>query len=76
MSAKHNVDEPTSSIEAMAGSSHLHDRYECPHMKKDWHIQVVALRKEAGATASSKLDLLLNEEAMQILRTKKVTKKL
>ena len=75
MNAEYDVEGPTNYVEAMAQKSHRHDSYECPHLKKDWHIQVVALRKEAKATASARLDFMLNEEALQILRTKKVTKK-
>lgn len=65
---------PTSFVSAIGGSKRKHDAFFCPNRDKDWHKQVVALRREAKKTASSRLAAMLVEEAEQILEQKEPTK--
>jgi hypothetical protein len=58
----------------MARVKTVYDRFECPHRTKDWHKQVVAIRKEAMATSSKKLEALLLDEARDILLSEQATK--
>jgi hypothetical protein len=74
MDARYDVDGPTSMIESMAGSSHLHDSYTCPYSGKGWHRQAVALRQEAKKTASSKLHDMFWNEAHWIIQGRKATR--
>lgn len=66
---------PRSSVGAMAGIESSFDEYICPHADIDWHKQVVALRKEAQATASEHLEAALLAEADEIAKNREATKK-
>lgn len=71
---RRNVNGPRGFVMAMSGSKSLHDVYECPHRKEDWHLQVVALRREAAQTSSLLIENMLLKEAEQVLETRKATK--
>jgi hypothetical protein len=69
-----NQDGATGIMEAMARRSHLHDVWACPYAGEDWHDQLTALRKEIRQTASARLQKMLEEEAAEIVATRKPTK--
>ena len=66
-----NLNGPTSLAESLAGMKHLHDRFTCPHVDKDWHEQVLHLKKEQEKTKSPSLKKILEEDIRKILYTRK-----
>jgi hypothetical protein len=72
MVVERNVTGPTSWAEARAGDKHLHDSFQCPHYNEGWHKKVIALLNEGRATKSERIRAILEEEILEILRTKKV----
>lgn len=76
MEITRNATGPTSSVEAMGGGKHLHDKFICPHAQEDWHRQVREIRKEIKKTPSRTIELLLREECGTILTTKRPTKEI
>jgi hypothetical protein len=63
----------TSGGEARIGKKHKHDELNCPHAGKDWHNQVLDIRKEAEKTSSVRLRTILLDEAEDLVRLKKAT---
>lgn len=51
-----------------------HDIFSCPNREKNWHRQVVALRKAARKTVSGRMEKELLDEAKQVLETRTETK--
>jgi hypothetical protein len=76
MKETRNVNGARGFAMAMTGSKALHDVFECPNRKEDWHCQVIALRTEARASVSSFIEEILLEEAEQVLSERKATKKI
>ncbi len=81
MTVKRNVLGATGFVEAMAiqagqTKGHLHDKFVCKDREKSWHQQARAIRKMASESPSKRLADLLTEEADEIVRTRKATKKL
>lgn len=74
MTETRNVEGPRGIAQALAKGKSLHDFFECPHYKADWHKQAVKLREEAARTPSKKFESLLLEEADSIVATQKATK--
>src|SRR5258708_3564330 len=72
MNVRRNVLGATSSIEAMSHKKHLHDSFECPRVRENWHEQIVSLKYEANETASSSIKKILEEEIKGILRANAV----
>jgi hypothetical protein len=64
----------TTSAEAHAKLKHLHDKFVCPHIDENWHIQVKALKKQAIKSVSKQIEDILLQEAELVLATKKETK--
>ena len=68
MTVSRNVMGPTCWTEAMGGGKHLHDWFNCPNWKKDWHIKVANLWHEVDQTSSTTIKKLLMGEISEILR--------
>jgi len=66
---------PRSYAEAMAKRSTYssYDEWTCPNTEEDWHKQVIALYKEADATASKVIKSFLEIEAVMVLNSKSPT---
>ncbi len=75
MDVQRNVFGPTSFGGAMLKRGHLHDWFECPNRREDWHIQVKKILREAQKTSSTALQELLEKDAKKVLKTRKATKK-
>lgn len=41
-----NMFGPTSWAESLAKGKHLHDRFECPHLYKEWHRIIRQLKED------------------------------
>ena len=79
MAVRRGVVGPTGWAHAMAIASgemegRPHDVFYCQSSPEAWHRQALALKLEAGRTASSGLEKLLLEEAEEIIRTRAATK--
>lgn len=74
MRVERNINGSTQYSEAMSGRKHLHDVFECPHIDRNWHKQVIALRTEIRKTPSFKLAQMMSEEVIEILATEESTK--
>lgn len=46
MNVERNVLGATSSVEAMAGKKHRHDRFTCPYVEEDWHKRIYHLKMD------------------------------
>ncbi len=44
---KRNVLGPTSLAESVMGSKHLHDVFECPYLREEWHRIIHQLKMDA-----------------------------
>lgn len=74
MNETRNCNGPRGWIMAMTGSQSPYDFFCCPHREEPWHRQVVALRHEARNSASTKMAVMLEEEAEEIMSTRKATR--
>lgn len=74
MDVKRNVDGPTSSAEAMAKGSHLHDVFLCPFRNEMWHRQICKLTEEAVKCPSKRLADIMIAEADGVLKSRQATK--
>jgi len=74
LSVKRGVEDFRNSRDAMGGLKTKFDVFWCPHSNHDWHIQARKILQEAEATASGKLERMLQEEAEVIVARKKCTK--
>jgi len=61
---------PTSFIGALSGSEFPHDLFYCQHSEEDWHKQLLALKELITKTPSRRIQLILEEEAKDILATR------
>ena len=59
---------------AMAKINHLHDRFECPNIKLDWHIQAVEIKQYIKTCPSMELSKIMEKEIKQIAKTRQNTK--
>lgn len=75
MEVQRNVKGPTSSAAVMAKLDSVHDHFFCKHAAEAWHAQALILLQKATSSPSAVLEKLLREEAADILRTRKATKK-
>ena len=69
-----NVKGATSRGEAMAGKSHVYDRYTCKNAGENWHNQIISLLKEIDRNPSVLLGNIMKKEIKGILKNKKATK--
>lgn len=74
MSCRHNVNGPRGFVQAMCGSSSLHDVFECPNIEELWHKQVKALREWVHSIPSASVGNLVEKEIEVILTTRQPTK--
>jgi len=74
MDERRGCNGPRGFAQAMCGGKSPYDDFSCPHRKEQWHQQVVALRDEAGKTASAKIATALLAEADEIASTRIATK--
>jgi len=72
---KKNNHGATGFAEAMAKRGHKHDVVSCPNAGKDWHSQLIGIKKVIINTPSKVLANMLEKEAKELIRTKKATKK-
>jgi hypothetical protein len=59
---------------AMAGKKSKFNRYSCPNIKENWHIQAIRLRRAIDDSVSATLSKIMTEEREQILKTRRATK--
>lgn len=61
---------PTSFIGAIASSKTPHDLFYCQYSELDWHKQLLALKGLILKTPSRRIQLILEDEANEILATR------
>jgi hypothetical protein len=62
-----SIIDSTCFVEAMAKRGHWHDRFECPHIGKQWHEQALKLCLEIDRTPSKRLAELMRRDLNDIL---------
>lgn len=72
---KRKCNGPRSWVEAMGKFKSEYDEFLCPNVENKWHKQSTLLLKKAESTPSKKLEIMFIEEAKEIIKNKKETKK-
>lgn len=57
----------TGFAEAMARSTHKHDRFQCPHSETEWHTYALNLFQESEKTSSKRVRELILQDLADLL---------
>lgn len=71
MDEKRACNGPRTFFEAMGKSKSNYDSFTCPVSEENWHVQAVKLNKAAGDTCSATLKKIYEEEAAEVVKTRK-----
>ena len=62
----------TTFTEAMARRQHIHDAWTCPHVKEDWHVQILKIHEDMEKTSSPSLINIMKKDIAKIIKKRKV----
>ena len=74
MDVQRNVMGATGFAEAMGRKGHLHDFFQCPFRKTDWHNQARILMQRINKETSNSITEILLIELSEVLEKRKTTK--